>query len=113
MKDQLIHGVPPYRPKKGEKYMNDAQLEHFRKILLAWKAELMGEVARTVHHMRDDASNFPDPSDRATQESEFGLELRAGEFVITGSIAGVTTARAGDAFHAEFANLGSVSVRFT
>ena len=56
--------------------MNDAQLEHFRKILLAWKAELMGEVERTVHHMRDDASNFPDPSDRATQESEFGLELR-------------------------------------
>lgn len=76
MKDQLIHGIAPYRPSKGEKYMNDAQLEHFRKILLAWKAELMGEVERTVHHMRDDASNFPDPSDRATQESEFGLELR-------------------------------------
>ena len=76
MKDQLIHGIAPYRPKKGEDYMSDAQLEHFRKILLAWKAELMGEVERTVHHMRDDASNFPDPSDRATQESEFGLELR-------------------------------------
>lgn len=76
MKDQLIHGIAPYRPTKGEDYMSDAQLEHFRKILLAWKAELMGEVERTVHHMRDDASNFPDPSDRATQESEFGLELR-------------------------------------
>ena len=76
MNEQLIHDIPPYRPKEGETYMNDAQLEHFRKILLAWKAELMGEVERTVHHMRDDASNFPDPSDRATQESEFGLELR-------------------------------------
>jgi len=36
----------------------------------------MEEVDRTVHHMQDEASNFPDPNDRATQESEFGLELR-------------------------------------
>jgi DnaK suppressor protein len=56
--------------------MNAAQLEHFRQVLLAWKRELMEEVDRTVHHMQDEASNFPDPNDRATQESEFGLELR-------------------------------------
>lgn len=56
--------------------MSDEQLEHFREILLAWKRELMEEVDRTVHHMQDEASNFPDPNDRATQESEFGLELR-------------------------------------
>lgn len=56
--------------------MNERQLEHFRQILLAWKRELMEEVDRTVHHMQDEASNFPDPNDRATQESEFGLELR-------------------------------------
>ena len=36
----------------------------------------MNEVDRTVHHMQDEAANFPDPNDRATQESEFGLELR-------------------------------------
>ena len=74
--DTLIHGIAPYRPKKGEEYMSDEQLEHFRNILLAWKQELMKEVDRTVHHMQDEASNFPDPNDRATQESEFGLELR-------------------------------------
>jgi DnaK suppressor protein len=56
--------------------MSERQLEHFRQILLAWKRELMEEVDRTVHHMQDEASNFPDPNDRATQESEFGLELR-------------------------------------
>jgi DnaK suppressor protein len=56
--------------------MSTAQLEHFRMILQAWKRELMEEVDRTVHHMQDEASNFPDPNDRATQESEFGLELR-------------------------------------
>ena len=66
----------PYKEKKGEEYMNEVQLEHFHKILQAWKDELMEEVDRTVHHMQDDAANFPDPNDRATQESEFSLELR-------------------------------------
>jgi len=71
-----IHGIAPYKPKRGEEYMSDQQLEHFRNILSAWKRELMYEVDRTVHHMQDEAANFPDPNDRATQESEFGLELR-------------------------------------
>jgi DnaK suppressor protein len=66
----------PYQPKRGEDYMSKGQLEHFRQILLAWKRELMEEVDRTMVHMKDDAANFPDPNDRATQESEFGLELR-------------------------------------
>ncbi len=66
----------PYKPKRGEEYMNDTQLAHFRKILLQWKAQLMEEVDRTVTHMKDEAANFPDPADRATQEEEFSLELR-------------------------------------
>ena len=71
-----IHGFKPYKEKKGEEYMNEKQLEHFRGILNAWKDELMQEVDRTVHHMKDDAANFPDPADRASQEEEFSLELR-------------------------------------
>jgi DnaK suppressor protein len=71
-----IHGIEPYKPKRGEEYMSSDQLQHFRKILTSWKRELMYEVDRTVHHMQDEAANFPDPNDRATQESEFGLELR-------------------------------------
>lgn len=66
----------PYKPKKGEEYMNEQQKEHFRQILLRWKAELMEEVDRTMSHMKDEAANFPDPADRATQEEEFSLELR-------------------------------------
>ncbi|HEY3487065.1 MAG TPA: RNA polymerase-binding protein DksA [Gammaproteobacteria bacterium] len=62
--------------KKGEEYMNDAQLRHFIAILRAWKQGLMEEVDRTVGHMKDEATNFPDPNDRATQEEEFNLELR-------------------------------------
>jgi len=71
-----IHGFTPYKEKKGEEYMNEKQLEHFRGILQAWKDELMQEVDRTVDHMKDDAANFPDPADRASQEEEFSLELR-------------------------------------
>ncbi|MCR9278251.1 MAG: RNA polymerase-binding protein DksA [Pseudomonadaceae bacterium] len=72
-----VHGVEPYEPRKNEEYMSDDQLEHFRKILLNWKRELMEEVDRTINHLQDEVSNFPDPNDRATQESEFGLELKA------------------------------------
>jgi len=66
----------PYKPKRGEEYMNDKQVEHFQNILNGWKRQLMEEVDRTLHHMQDEAANFPDPNDRATQESEFTLELR-------------------------------------
>jgi DnaK suppressor protein len=72
-----VPGIAPYVEKRGEDYMNEKQVEHFRQILLAWKRELMEEVDRTVHHMQDEAANFPDPNDRATQESEFSMELRA------------------------------------
>jgi DnaK suppressor protein len=67
----------PYKEKKGEEYMNEAQEAHFESILQAWKKALMEEVDRTVLHMKDEAANFPDPNDRATQESDFSLELRA------------------------------------
>jgi len=71
-----LHGYAPYQESKGEEYMNGNQLEHFKKLLYAWKQELMEEVDRTVSHMKDEAANFPDPADRATQEEEFSLELR-------------------------------------
>lgn len=73
---EALFNFEPYAIADGEEYMNEAQIEHFRSILGNWKSELMKEVDRTVHHMQDDAANFPDPNDRATQESEFGLELR-------------------------------------
>ena len=71
-----IAGVEPYQEKPGEEYMSPDQLAHFTKILEAWRNQLREEVDRTVHHMQDEASNFPDPVDRASQEDEFSLELR-------------------------------------
>lgn len=72
----VVESIAPYVEQPGEEYMSDAQKEHFYNILMEWKRELMEEVDRTVHHMQDEAANFPDPNDRATQESEFSLELR-------------------------------------
>ncbi|ARP37358.1 RNA polymerase-binding protein DksA [Vibrio sp. 10N.222.54.F12] len=71
-----IAGVEPYQAKTGEEYMSPEQTEHFTKILSAWRNQLREEVDRTVHHMQDEAANFPDPVDRASQEEEFSLELR-------------------------------------
>lgn len=76
MPEQMTYGVPPYRAAVDEEYMNDAQLEHFRQILLNWKKELLADMERTVHNMQDEATNFPDPNDRATQEEGFAIELR-------------------------------------
>ena len=72
-----VPGIAPYDEKRGEEYMSEEQVAHFRNILLTWKRDLMEEVDRTVHHMQDEAANFPDPNDRATQESDFSMELRA------------------------------------
>ena len=72
-----IAGVKKKKKKPGEEYMNEAQKEHFRTILTAWRDQLRSEVDRTVDHMKSEAANFPDPVDRASQEEEFALELRA------------------------------------
>nr|WP_229817410.1 RNA polymerase-binding protein DksA [Thalassotalea profundi] len=71
-----LAGVEPYQEKPNEEYMGPEQLEHFKKILDAWRIQLREEVDRTVTHMQDEAANFPDPVDRAAQEEEFSLELR-------------------------------------
>lgn len=71
-----LAGVEQYQESPNEEYMNKKQLEHFKKILDAWRIQLRQEVDRTVTHMQDEAANFPDPVDRAAQEEEFSLELR-------------------------------------
>jgi len=74
--DNLIHGIEPYKEKAREKYMNPKHSEHFRNILLAWKANLLDEVSKTIHVMQDENINHPDPNDRASQETDMSLELR-------------------------------------
>ena len=75
--NQSLSGFEPYVAKEGEEYMGAPMRAHFTRILNKRKQDLMQEVDRTVDHMKDDAANFPDPADRASQEEEFALELRA------------------------------------
>ncbi len=69
-------GIESYKTKKGEEYMSDEMLKHFEELLTAWKNSLIEGVGETVHHMQDEAANFPDPNDRASQETDFSIELR-------------------------------------
>ncbi len=73
---QLDNTFVPYELGKDEEYMSEKMRAHFTNLLNNWKQELMEEVDRTVTHMKDEAANFPDPADRASQEEEFSLELR-------------------------------------
>lgn len=74
---QQFTSFTPYEPEPGEEYMSDGELAHFRKILEDWKRELMEEVDRTVQHMQLENVNYSDPNDRASLETDMGLELRA------------------------------------
>ncbi len=76
MPGQTTPTFTPYKPKKGEEYMNPKQLDHFRTILMGMKLELGQDIDRTVHTMQDEATVFADPNDRASQESDMSLELR-------------------------------------
>jgi DnaK suppressor protein len=69
-------GIDGYKLRAKEKYMSKRQLNHFTKILNAWKGQLENEADKTVDHMQKESNNLADPNDRASQESEFGLELR-------------------------------------
>jgi DnaK suppressor protein len=81
MKDVLepsleVLGINPYKPKKAEEYMSAKMRQHFTQILTLLRKQIMEGADRTVTHMKDDAINYPDPNDRASQEEEFRLELR-------------------------------------
>lgn len=65
-----------YRPAEDEPFMNDRQLEYFRRKLLMWKAELLGQSAETLDNLTDSARNVPDLADRASEETDRALELR-------------------------------------
>ncbi|AAO26916.1 DnaK suppressor protein [Buchnera aphidicola str. Bp (Baizongia pistaciae)] len=72
----FMAGVQPYKNKKNEKYMNTKQIDHFKKILIAWKNQLRNDISQTRLNIQDKATNYPDPIDRAVQEEEFSFELR-------------------------------------
>ena len=65
-----------YRPAEDEPFMNDRQLEYFRRKLIVWKQELLDQSSETIEHPQDSARNVPDLADRASEETDRALELR-------------------------------------
>lgn len=76
-KEFALSNFKPYEMGKNEEYMSEGMLKHFSSILQNWKQELMEEVDRTKEYMQTELNNHADPNDRASQEEEFSLELRA------------------------------------
>ncbi len=65
-----------YRPAEDEPFMNEKQVEYFRRKLLNWKAELLEDTRDTVAGMKDQTRNIPDIADRASEETDRSIELR-------------------------------------
>jgi DnaK suppressor protein len=65
-----------YVPSEKEQYMNPKHLEYFKRKLLVWKEELIGEAQATMNHLKEDTLNEPDPIDKASAEIETASELR-------------------------------------
>ena len=71
-----VLGILPYKQKKTEEYMSSKMQDHFKNILSALRQRLLEGGDKVVTHMKEEAINYPDPNDRASQEEDFRLELR-------------------------------------
>ena len=65
-----------YRPSDDEPFMNDRQLEYFRRKLVAWKNDILAESRDTIEALQDSTRNIPDVTDRASEETDRAIELR-------------------------------------
>jgi DnaK suppressor protein len=65
-----------YRPTEDEPFMNDRQVEYFRRKLLQWKEDILRESRETLSHLQSETENHPDLADRASSETDRALELR-------------------------------------
>jgi DnaK suppressor protein len=70
---------PNYRPSDDEEFMNPLQLEYFRQKLQRWRSELLAESSETLSHLKEESLSEPDFTDRASLETERGVELRTRE----------------------------------
>ena len=76
MSEKIIELSANYKPSEDEEYMNDMQLEYFRRKLIEWKESLTKESKETIDHLKHERLNEPDVNDRASIESDVNFELR-------------------------------------
>lgn len=65
-----------YRPAEDEPFMNDRQVEYFRRKLIKWREDLLSDSRDTIEALQDGTRNIPDIADRASEETDRALELR-------------------------------------
>ncbi len=68
-----------YRPAEDEPFMNERQLEYFRRKLITWREELLEGSRDTIEGLQESTRNIPDAADRASEETDRALELRTRE----------------------------------
>ena len=71
-----IAEVQEYRPSEDEPFMNERQIEYFRKKLNDWKEDILRESRDTLGQLQEDSLHMPDQADRASSETDKALELR-------------------------------------
>ena len=65
-----------YVPDDSEEYMNERQQEYFRMLLLDWKKSIHDAAGQTLQSLQDGPMREPDLNDRASSETDWGIELR-------------------------------------
>jgi DnaK suppressor protein len=73
----MLAAEQDYRPSESEPFMNDRQKEYFRQKLLRWKEEILRESKETIENLQKENENHPDFADRASNETDRSIELRA------------------------------------
>ncbi len=76
MKQKKPQKSQSYTPSEKEEFMCSKQIEYFKKVLTSWRNEIIQGSSSTIDHLKEESSNKPDSTDRATIESERSLELR-------------------------------------
>ena len=67
---------PDYAPGENEEYMSPQQLNYFRVLLLEWKKSIITAAENTLQSLQDGPIREPDLNDRASSETDWGIELR-------------------------------------
>lgn len=76
MKQKKLQISESYIPSEKEEFMCSKQIEYFKKVLTSWRNEIIEVSSSTIDHLKEESSNKPDTTDRASIESERSLELR-------------------------------------
>ncbi len=74
--DAAVILPPDYVPSADEEYMNELQIEYFRRKLVEWKKSLLNQSQDTLEDLRQGGLNQPDDIDRASMETDKALDLR-------------------------------------